>query len=276
MVNTTKGKNVTIETYDAQQRQHIANGSRTKFAVPGTGVRTDVKYTRVYVNNEEVVPASVTPGASITITGNVTFTNASAVVSGTTLDTQVAPGNQIKLDTDGVWAEVKTVDSATQITLTETYTGTGGAAGAGSVRGAVVTLLSTPGANSEIALYVPVLKNGAFSVQQDVRADIKTRTEDVKELGNDVITRDVVERAGTLAITFVQASNHTLMTKLSENSRSDTLMVIAVKYKNTTPNSFRIYKEAKVADLGAGATAGAVATETVTINWVPPMEITTA
>jgi hypothetical protein len=276
MVNVTKGKNVVVETYDAEQIQHTGNGTRTKFGVPGTGVETDVKYTRVYVDNSEVTPSSIAPGASAAITGNVTFTNGSATMSGTTLDTQVAPGNQIKLDADAAWVEVKTVDSATQITLTTAYAGAGGAAGAGSLRGGQVTLASAPAAGADIILYVPTTKNGAFSVQQDIKADIKTRTEDIKELGNDAVTRDVVEKVGTLALTFAQANNHILMNKLAENSKNDTFMVIAVKYKNTSPASYRIYKEARVADLGSGVAAGGIATETVTLNWVPPIEIKTA
>jgi hypothetical protein len=85
-----------------------------------------------------------------------------------------------------------------------------------------------------------------------------------------------VEKVGTLALTFAQANNHTLMNKLAENSKNDTFMVIAVKYKNTSPASYRIYKEARVADLGSGVAAGGIATETVTLNWVPPIEIKTA
>jgi hypothetical protein len=206
----------------------------------------------------------------------VTFTNGSATVTGTGLNTQLAPGNQIRLDADAVWAEVKTVDSATQVTLTESYSGAGGAAGAGSFKGAQVTLSAAPAANADVVLYVPVVKNGAFSVQQDVKADIKTKTEDIKELGNDAVTRDVVEKAGTLSLAFAQANNHTLMTKLAANSAADQYMVIVVKYKNTSPVSYRIYKEAKVADLGSGVSAGGIATETVTLNWKPPLDIKVA
>jgi hypothetical protein len=140
----------------------------------------------------------------------------------------------------------------------------------------VVTLSVAPTANAGVVLYVPVTKNGAFSVQQDVKADIKTKTEDIKELGNDAVTRDVVERAGTLALTFAQASNHTVMNKLALNSKNDTYMVIAVKYKNTSPVSYRIYKEARVADLGSGVVAGGIATETVTFNWKPPLDVKTS
>jgi hypothetical protein len=47
MVNVTKGKNVTVETYDADQRQHVGDGTRTKFGVATPGVETDVKYSSV-------------------------------------------------------------------------------------------------------------------------------------------------------------------------------------------------------------------------------------
>jgi hypothetical protein len=77
-------------------------------------------------------------------------------------------------------------------------------------------------------------------------------------------------------LTFAQASNHTLMSKLAANSKNDTYMVIAVKYKNTSPASFRIYKEARVADFVSGVSAGGIATETVSLNWVPPLEIKTS
>jgi hypothetical protein len=139
-----------------------------------------------------------------------------------------------------------------------------------------VTLAAAPANGAVIVIYTPSTKNGAFSVQQDVRADIKTKTEDIKELGNDAITRDVVERAGTLSMTFAQANNHTVMNKLALNSKNDTYMVIAVKYKNTSPVSFRIYKEARVADLGSGVAAGGIATETVTFNWKPPLDVKTS
>lgn len=209
MVNTTKGKHVAVETYDAGYSEFTGNGSNKDFDMDtgtpaiSTIAIADVKYSRAYVDNEE-----------------------------------------------------KAIDAINTTTH-------------------VVTLVDIPANGASVVIHVPVTKNAAYSVQQDVRADIRARTEDIKELGNDVITRDVVERAGTLALTFAQTNNHNLITKLSANSRNDTEMVIAVKYKNTLPISWRIYKEAKVADIGSGATAGAVATETVTFNWKPPIEITT-
>jgi hypothetical protein len=202
MVNVTKGKNVTIETYDAESKEFTGDGTTVTFTMVGTAAETNVKYSRAYVDNEE---------KAIT-----------------------------------------------------------------SVSGSVVTLTAAPANGAVVIIYMPTTKNGAFSVQQDVKADIKTKTEDIKELGNDAVTRDVVEKVGTLSLTFAQANNHTLMTKLAANSAADQYMVIAVKYKNTSPVSYRIYKEAKVADLGSGVSAGGIATETVTLNWKPPLDIRTS
>lgn len=139
-----------------------------------------------------------------------------------------------------------------------------------------VTLAAVPANGAVVVIHTPTTKNGAFSVQQDVRADIKTRTEDIKELGNDAVTRDVVEKVGTLSLTFAQANNHAVTSKFSLNSKNDTEMVVAVKYKNTIPVSYRIYQEAKVGDLGSGVSAGGIATENVTLNWKPPLEIKTS
>ena len=202
MVNVTKGKNVTIETYDAESKEFTGDGTTVTFTMVGTVAETNVKYSRAYVDNEE---------KAIT-----------------------------------------------------------------SISGSVVTLTTAPANGAVVIIYMPITKNGAFSVQQDVKADIKTKTEDIKELGNDAVTRDVVEKVGTLSLTFAQANNHTLMTKLAANSAADQYMVIAVKYKNTSPVSYRIYKEAKVADFGSGVSAGGIATETVTLNWKPPLDIRTS
>ncbi|MBU4222664.1 MAG: hypothetical protein KKA10_13825 [Euryarchaeota archaeon] len=54
------------------------------------------------------------------------------------------------------------------------------------------------------------------------------------ELGNDAVTVDVVQRVGALNIAFAQATNHDLMTKLNDNAKNDSYMVIAKKYMNTT------------------------------------------
>jgi hypothetical protein len=204
MVNVTKGKNVTVETYDAESKEFTGDGSTVAFVMTNAVAESDVKYSRAYVDNEEVTISSINTGTK------------------------------------------------------------------------TVTLAAAPANGAVIVIYTPSTKNGAFSVQQDVRADIKTKTEDIKELGNDAITRDVVERAGTLSMTFAQANNHTVMNKLALNSKNDTYMVIAVKYKNTSPVSFRIYKEARVADLGSGVAAGGIATETVTFNWKPPLDVKTS
>ncbi len=204
MVETTKGKNITVETYDAASEEFTGDGTKVDFVLTAAIAESDLKYSRAYVDNEEVTISAIVPATK------------------------------------------------------------------------TVTLAAAPSDGAGVVIHVPTTKNGAFSIQQDVRFKVGTKTEDIKELGNDAVTRDVVERIGTLDITFAQAQNHTLMNKLVLNSKNDTEMVIAVKYKNTTPNSYRIFKEAKVADFGSGVAAGAVATENVTFNWKAPLDIKTS
>lgn len=74
-------------------------------------------------------------GASLAVSiGTCTFTNGSATVTGTALDTyDLHLGDYVKLDADAEtdWAQVDSVDSPTQLTLTAAYTGTGGTSAAG-------------------------------------------------------------------------------------------------------------------------------------------------
>ncbi|MDW7727001.1 MAG: hypothetical protein SCH70_07800 [Candidatus Methanoperedens sp.] len=203
MVETTKGKNIVVETYDAEYKEFTGDGSETAFVMTDAIAESDVKYTRAYVETEEVVITSITTGTK------------------------------------------------------------------------TVTLAAAPADGARVEIYTPSTKNAAFTVQQDVRFSIDTRTEDIKELGNDAVTRDVVEKTGTLELALVQAKNHTAINKLALNSKNDTWMVIAVKYKHTSPVSYRIFKEARVNEIGGGISAGAVATERVTFNWKPPLEIKT-
>jgi len=69
------------------------------------------------------------------LTGTSAVTNGSAIITGTgtTYSTEVSAGDFIRNDTDDIIAEVQSVDSATQLTLTANYTGAGGAAAAASV-----------------------------------------------------------------------------------------------------------------------------------------------
>ncbi len=203
MVESTKGKNVIVETYDATSEEFIGDGTQTAFVLAVAPAESDVKYSRAYVDTQEVV--------------------------------------------------ISTIVIATK----------------------TVTLAAAPSDGAVVEIHVPTTKNGAFSIQQDIKFQIGTKTEDVRELGNAAVTRDVIEKVGTLSMTFVQAKNHTVMNKLAANSDAETEMVIAVKYKNTTPVSYRIFKEAKVADLGAGVAAGGVASENVSFNWKPPLAIKT-
>lgn len=201
MVEVTKGKNVTVETYDAEMKDFVGDGTAVAFVMANVIAEEDVKYSRAYVDNEEVTIASIV----------------------------------------------------------------------GSTK--TVTLAAAPADDAVVVIYTPSTKNGAFSVQQNIGFKVGTKTEDIRELGNDAVTTDVVEKRGTLDMTLAQPSNHTALTKLAANSAADTWMVVAIKYKNTTPASYRIFKEAKVNELGAGIGAGGIATEMVSFMWKPPIDI---
>lgn len=95
------------------------------------------------------------------LTGTLTFTNASDQVTGvsTLFTTELEVGDFISLDADEVWAEVESIESNTALTLTAVYAGTGGA-GAGSVASIVtipdgfyVTIIGKPG-NGDAIIYL--------------------------------------------------------------------------------------------------------------------------
>lgn len=203
MVEVTKGKNVTVETYDAEKEEFTGDGTKVDFVVAKEPAESDVKYGRAYVDNEEVTISTIVPATK------------------------------------------------------------------------TITLAAAPADGAVVEIYYPSTKNGAFSVQQNIGFRVATRTEDIRELGNDAVTTDVVEKKGTLDMTLAQPSNHTAMAKLAANSKADTWMVVAVKYKNTTPASYRIFKEARVNELSAGVGAGGIAMEMVSFTWKPPLDIKT-
>ena len=60
MVEVTKGKNVTIETYDAESKEFVGDGTAVAFIMTGAIAESDVKYSRAYVDNAEVSIASIT------------------------------------------------------------------------------------------------------------------------------------------------------------------------------------------------------------------------
>lgn len=205
MVQVTKGKNVVIETYDAEFKEFIATAAQIAFTMVSKAAETDPEYTRVYVDNIEL------PSTSITISG-------------------VTP------------AEV-TIPACT----------------AGQV----------------VQIYMPKTKNGAYSVQQAIQMQVSTKTIEIAELGNDAVTVDVVQRVGALNIAFAQATNHDLMTKLNNNATNDSYMVITKKYMNTSPVSYRIYKEARVNEMNDNVAAGGVAMETFTLTFKHPLAFKT-
>ena len=104
---------------------------------------------------------------------------------------------------------------------------------------------------------------------------VSTKTIEIAELGNDAVTVDVVQRSGALNIAFAQATNHDLMTKFTDSAKNDAFMVIAKKYSNTTPVSFRIFKEARVNEMNDSLEAGGIAMETFTLTFKHPVAFKT-
>jgi len=177
MVQATKGKNVVIETYDAEFKEFTATAAQTDFTMVNKAGETDPEYTRVYVDNVEVASADIT------------------------------------------------VSSATP---------------------AVVAIPACT-VGQIVQIYMP-------------------KTIEIAELGNDAVTVDVVQRSGALNIAFAQATNHDLMTKFTDSAKNDAFMVIAKKYSNTTPVSYRIFKEARVNQMNDSLEAGGIAMETFTLT----------
>lgn len=71
------------------------------------------------------------------LTGTLTLTNGSTAVtgSGTLFTTELEEGDQIILDADETWATISSIESATALTLTAAYTGTGGSGDGSEVWG---------------------------------------------------------------------------------------------------------------------------------------------
>jgi uncharacterized protein with von Willebrand factor type A (vWA) domain len=206
MVQVTKGKNVVIETYDAEFKEFTATAAQATFTMANKAGETDAEYTRVYVDNVEVASADIT------------------------------------------------VSSATP---------------------AVVTIPACT-VGQIVQIYMPKAKNGAYSVQQAIQMKVSTKTIEIAELGNDAVTVDVVQRSGALNIAFAQATNHDLMTKFTDCAKNDSFMVIAKKYTNTSPTSYRIYKEARVNEMNDSLEAGGIAMETFTLTFKHPVAFKTS
>ncbi|WAM22344.1 MAG: hypothetical protein OI717_00015 (plasmid) [Candidatus Methanoperedens sp.] len=205
MVQVTKGKNVVIETYDAEFKEFTATAAQTDFTMANKAGETTSEYTRVYVDNVEVASADIT------------------------------------------------VSSATP---------------------AIVTIPACT-VGQIVQVYMPKTKNGAYSVQQAIQMKVSTKTIEIAELGNDAVTVDVVQRSGALNVAFAQATNHDLMTKFTDSAKNDAFMVIAKKYSNTTPVSYRIFKEARVNEMNDSLEAGGIAMETFTLTFKHPVAFKT-
>ncbi|MDP3105485.1 MAG: hypothetical protein Q8M95_12875 [Candidatus Methanoperedens sp.] len=63
MVQVTKGKNVVIETYDAEFKEFTATAAQTAFTMVNKAGETDPEYTRVYVDNVELASTAITISA---------------------------------------------------------------------------------------------------------------------------------------------------------------------------------------------------------------------
>jgi hypothetical protein len=205
MVQVTKGKNVVIETYDAELKEFTATAAQTDFTMVNKAGETTPEYTRVYVDNVEVASTDIT------------------------------------------------VSSATP---------------------AVVAIPACT-VGQIVQIYMPKAKNGAYSVQQAIQMKVSTKTIEIAELGTDAVTVDVVQRSGALNVAFAQATNHDLMTKFTDSAKNDAFMVIAKKYSNTTPVSYRIYKEARVNEMNDSLEAGGIAMESFTLTFKHPVAFKT-
>jgi hypothetical protein len=142
------------------------------------------------------------PLAVFAISGtSVTFTNASATVtgSGTSFATELQPNWKVRLDADGVWATIKSIESNTSLTLTANYSGAGGT-GAGSyqenmdntfgIRGAVakIEILSNQNATNTLCrLHSKKLYECHRNTGSLIREPIKGRI-----IFNDGYTGDLV------------------------------------------------------------------------------------
>jgi 2-methylaconitate cis-trans-isomerase PrpF len=60
MVQVTKGKNVVIETYDAEFKEFTATAAQTDFTMVNKAGETTPEYTRVYVDNVELASTDIT------------------------------------------------------------------------------------------------------------------------------------------------------------------------------------------------------------------------
>lgn len=130
-------------------------------------------------------------GSSLAVTiGDCIFTNGNAIVTGTALTSyDLHMGDYVKLDADAesAWAQVDSIDSPTQLTLTEAYTGTGGSGASSCVIVKPVTgsgaSITVTGGQATLALgttataitelerdvdYGPLLFQGGISVSQRI------------------------------------------------------------------------------------------------------------
>jgi hypothetical protein len=119
-------------------------------------------------------------------------------------------------------------------------------------------------------------KNGSYSIAQGIQFAATSRNQEIPELGSPSVTEETLEVGMRLNLSWAQAANHDLMQKLVTNKKNDIYMVLVEKYKNTTPVSYRIFKECKVDDFGQGVSAGGVSMETCSFTCKWPFEFKTS
>mgnify|MGYP001240420278 FL=1 len=265
-----KGKDIVVYSYDCSSSSLVANGTETKFGIPIAaiaGINGYLAYCRAYVDNKLVAISSANVGAKAAFT-TATMVAGSKAITGTLLTTLV-PGSII-YQTD-VTAVIKSVESENAATLVSPWAGSSAVS---THTGGGYVVITVPDAGSRVTVVMPISKNPVMSVQQDVTADIKVATDEIRVLGDSSVSRSVLNKSGSLTMSFIQAENHSTLSKLAAASKNNTLMLIVVKYKTGNPVFYKLYHEARVGNFGSGVTAGGSANENATFNWVAPVVLT--
>ena len=200
MVKTAKGRNVKVILYKMSSYSVVTGADDKTFTVLQIPAElTDVKYSRAYVDTQEVAIASAT--------------------------------------------------------------------------GTVVTLVSDAPAGSLVEIFTPTSTKMVFAGQQDLRGNVKAKTQDLQELGSPVVTKDVVETSGDMTLSFLVEPNKSLAEALNEFSEDEQILLAIARYTFGANVSYRIYKEATLGDHGDTTTAGGMTTQNITVFWKTPLEI---
>lgn len=123
-IGTTQAVILTIDATDTTGTFLGAWGGST-----ATGASYTIAQRDLFMPDANIAVTGVTSVVlnerPVDLTGSVTVTNGSATMtgSGTSFDTELAAGDRVRMFTNGVEAEVQSVDSATSVTLTAAWTG---------------------------------------------------------------------------------------------------------------------------------------------------------